>query len=363
MTKLSQVKVADLLGPAPISSVTDAEIWTHLVSPQTKSLLGEIESIAHETQLHETSSPLFAQDDVSNLSDHKLYGGQNGFVRFPYTATIYKTSHGYLVIKRDHFKFKVFGYIGDIFKAKGELIYKYALRDRRFDGTARANDSSLLDFPYDHKCNSPLPLNGVEISLYAFAPGSRIVQACGDSELEAFVANPFKFLDRPELYLKLFERAWKSQRSPGQIGSSIPDVAKFIAPNSDMIAASKGYDFIEDAASHYHVAMYASAAGYRCTFADQAQQLATFRAGIERVKANGVSLSRPQESWICALQSLPKELIPSQLYLGGLVWMQDNISQDNLWMNKPLSERAAALIPGPLKRTAPDAPPASGNAA
>ncbi|MBX9686247.1 MAG: hypothetical protein K2X27_06065, partial [Candidatus Obscuribacterales bacterium] len=98
------------------------------------------------------------------------------------------------------------------------------------------------------------------------------------------------------------------------------------------------------------VAMYAMAVGYRVTYEDQAKQLAELKTAIEKLKASGVSLSRPQESWVCVLQSLPKELIPQELYLGGPKWMQDNISQDNLWFNKPLTAKARELIPGTLKR-------------
>lgn len=352
MKKLSKVYVADLLGPTPIARVTDSEIWSQLISPQTKSLLGEIESIHLAPTLLETDKPLFPGDEVTNMNNHLLYGGQKGFVRFPFVATIYKTTNGSLVIKRDQHKFRVSGYVGDISKGKAELIFMAALRDRRYDGSPRGNDCSLLDFPYDEKYNSPLPfdVNAVEVSVYAFTPGSRIAHACGDAELEAFVANPFTFLDRPELFRKLFDRIWTSQRSPGQIAAPIGDLSKFIAPKFDLIARRKGYDFIEDAASHYHVAMYALAVGYRCTFEDQAKELAALKAGIERIKANGTALTRPQESWTCVVQSLPVELIPPQLYLGGPKWLQDNISQVNLWMNKPLNDKAREILPGPMKR-------------
>lgn len=350
--KLSKVDVADLLGPTPISRVTDREIWSLLVTPQVQALLGPIESELLPAQLLETDAPLFPGDEVSNLNNNLLYGGQKGFVRFPYVATIYKTSYGALVIKRDPHKFKVSGWIGDVLKGKGEMIYKVALRDRRFDGTLRANDCALLDFPYDDKGNAPISkeLSSVEVSIYAFSPGSRIVQACGDVELQAFVANPFTFLDRPQRFRQLFDIAWNSQRSPGQIAASIADVSKFIPAKFDLLATRKGYDLIEDAASHYHVAMFALAAGYRVTYEDQAQQLAALREGIERIKKSGIALTRPQESWVCVAQSLPVELIPAQIYLGGPKWMQDNISQDNFWFNKPLTDKARALVPGAIKR-------------
>lgn len=50
------------------------------------------------------------------------------------------------------------------------------------------------------------------------------------------------------------------------------------------------------------------------------------------------------------MQSLPVELIPPQLYLGGPKWLQDNISQDNFWFNKPLTDKARAAVPGTIKR-------------
>lgn len=351
MSKISEHNVAELLGPTPISGVTDAEIWSLMLSPQTKALLGPIESVT-VPQVVESASPLFPGDDVSNLNGNLIYG-KPGFIRFPYVVTIHKTQHGALVIKRDPSKFRVTGWVGDIFAGKGEHIYTAALRDRRHDGTLRGNDCALMGFPYDDPIyNKPLPHNvkSVEISLYAFMPGSRIKQASGDEMLEAFVANPFTFLDRPEQFRKLFDQAWKTQRSPGQVGASIPDVARFVAPNFDTLAISKGYDFIEDAASHYHVAMYAMAMGFDCTFEDDAKELAALRAGIEKIKKSGVKLTRPQESWVCVAQSLPVDLIPQGLYLGGPKWMQDNISQKNLWMKKPLNQKARELIPAPIKR-------------
>jgi hypothetical protein len=350
--KLSKVDVTELLANAPISRVSDIEIWTHLVSPQVKSLLGPIESTMIGPTLMETAHPLFTGDEISNLNNHLLYGGKSGFVRFPYVATVYKTTYGALVIKRDPNKFKVSGWIGDVRKGKADLIYKCALRDRRYDGTLRGNDCALMDFTYDQKDNAPISpeLKSVEVSIYAFQPGSRIGQASGDFQLESFVANPFTFLDRPELFRQHFDRIWNSQRAPGQVAASISDVAKFIAPNFDLIAARKGYDLLEDAASHYHVAMFAQAVGYRITYEDQAKQFAQLQEGIQRIKKSGVELSRPQESWVAVVQSLPVELIPPQLYLGGPKWLQDNISQDNFWFNKPLTDKARAAVPGTIKR-------------
>lgn len=350
MKKISTVNVADLVGPAPISRVTDKQIWSLMLSPQVKALLGPIETVTGP-QVHETTEPLFPGDEVSNLNNNLIYG-KPGFVRFPYVATIYKTVYGALVIKRDASKFKVAAYVGDIMKGKGELMFVAALRDRRYDGTLRGNDCAMLGYPYDDPTNRPLPHNvkSVEISLYAFMPGSRISHATGDMELQTFVANPFAFCDRPELFRALFDRAWKTERSPGQISASIPDVAKILGPNFEKLALKHGYDFLEDAASHYHVAMFAHSLGYRITYEDQAKEFEALRAGIERIKKSGKKLTRSQESWVCVAQSLPTHLIPEGLDLGGPKWPQDNISQTNLWTNKPLNQKALELIPGQLKR-------------
>ncbi|MBY0358517.1 MAG: hypothetical protein K2W82_10995 [Candidatus Obscuribacterales bacterium] len=349
MSKKSSVD--ELLGPTPIARVSDDDIWKHMISPLAKCYLGPITNKGKQ-QILETAEPLFPGDEITNLNNHLLYGGKTGYVRFPYLATIHKTANGVLVIKRDAVKFKASGWYGDPFKGKAELIYKVALRDRRFDGTLRANDSAVLDYCYDSSGNTPLPGNpsSLEVSIYAFQPRSRISAVTGEAEYEAFVANPFTFLDRPELFLSYFNRAWSSQLAPGQVAAPIPDVAAFIAPKFDFIAKKKGYDFLEDAASHYHVAMFAQSAGFRCTYQDQLEQLTSLKDSIQAVKAN-TALTRSQESWICVLQSLrPAELIPKHLNMGGPYWPQNNIDQNNLWMNKPLTKQAIELLPGQIKR-------------
>lgn len=342
---------AELLGMTAVTRISDEMIWKELVTPQVKAFLGEIQGEPVVT-VRETVSGEFPGDEVTNLNGHLLYGGKPGYVRFPYVQSVYKTQYGYLIIKRDGLKFKVHAWAGK--RGKPELIYRVSLRDRRFDGTKRANDCSLLDFPYDDPVNAPLTLDGklidaksVELSIYAYMPGSHIVQAGGkqDEEYAKFVAAPFTFVDRPEVFLKHFWRAWESERSPGQFANPIPDVSVYVPKATDRVAIAAGYDFIENASSHYHVAMWAVASGYRYTNPKDAKTLAAFTAGIQRLKASGMQLTRPQESWLCVVQSLPKEYIPKELDLNGPVWPQDNIGPSNLWMYKPLNERAKLLIP------------------
>lgn len=349
MPKFKRFDVAGMLGLTPISRVSDAEVWSLLITPNVKALLGPIVSVTGP-RLVETVEGFFPGDEVSNLNDHRLHGGQEGYVRFPYINTMYRTEYGALVIKRDAVKIKVLAWFGDVEKGRGMLIYKTALRDRRFDGTKRANDTSLLEFPFDDsKLNPPLPAGrGIELSIYGFLPGSKITDVFGDIEYEKFIANPYTFADRPEQFLKYLDIAWKANRAPGQVAAPIPDVSKLVIPNLEKVSTKYGYDFLENAPSHYHVAMWGLSVGYRFTYERDAIALDALTKGIAALKAKGVKLNRVQESWVVALQSLPKDAIPPHLYLGGPVWPQNNIDQQNLWMVKPLSARAPKLITFPL---------------
>ena len=311
-------------------------------------MLGDI--VEHRLEVREKTKGDFPGDNVSNMNNHLLFGGKDGYVRFPFINSFYRTEYGALIIKRDGVKFKVYAWYGKAKSKVYELIFQVALRDRRYDGTKRANDTALLDYEYDDSdWNHVLELDGmpensksVELSVYGFLPGSRIVDATGDQEFHDFVQNPFKFVDRPEKFLELFDRAWKSSRSPGQVGSAVPDVSKLVPQATERFAINQGYDYIENASSHYHVARWAESLGYLYTCQEQEDAIKALGKGIARVKASGVKLKRHQESWICVLQHLPREFIADELYLGGAQWPQDNIGQENLWMYKPLSKRAIA---------------------
>lgn len=343
MNKNKNHGVSELLGHAPIIDVSPDEIWAELVTPQVKAMLGPIESV--KVSVRDTVAGDFPGDEVTNLNQHRI-DGDPGRVRFPYVNCLYKTKYGALTIKYDPLKVKISGWFGDL--RAPQLIFKVALRDRRFDGTRRANDCSLIDFiGYDEPVNAPLALaempensRSVELSVYSFLPGSKVVEACGDVELDAFVQNPFNFVGKPEKFLELFWRAWKSSRSPGQWGNPIPDVARSLLPVFDDIALRTGYDYIENCSSHYHVYKITEWWGYRVSDPKLQAVMDQFNRGIKALKDKGVKLTKQQESWVCVVQSLPQEHIPAHLNLHGPKWPQDNITVDNLWMYKPLSERA-----------------------
>lgn len=347
MHKFSQIDVADALGFTPICQISDEEIWQNVVSPIVQGLLGKIVRV-DKPRVLDTVTGLFPGDEVTNLNDHRLFGGQTGYVRFPYLHTLYRTQNGAFVVKRDGLKFEAICWYGDFEKGRAEMILKVALRDRRYDGTRRANDSALLEYAYDDATiNSPIDsqLKSVELSIYGFMPGSRVSESDGDLEFEKFIKNPYTFLDRPELFLKYFERAWKGRRAPGQSSAPIKDVSELVLAGFERLARKTGYDLIEAAPSHFHVAKWILDNGYKFSRPEEEKMFRRFQEGLEKIRAAGTPLTRQQQSWICVVQSLKPELIPAGLNLDGPIWPQDNISQYCLWMYKTISERAKDFVP------------------
>ena len=347
LRNLDRDAVIRQLGITPIAFVPDEEIW-NIVTPQTRAFLGNI--VSAESGVKDTTDGLFPGDQVSNLNANVL-AGSSKTLRAPYLFTQYVTENGRFVVKRDAVKIKAMGWVGDVANGAGELIYSFALRDRRFDGSLRANDCSLLDYPYDHRSNSPLAnlaaphdFSSVETSLYSWLPGTRVGGACGDQEFENFVRNPFTFAASPEDFLRLFNRALRTDRLPGMFAQPIPDVGRSTHKAFDKLASLAGYDFVETAPSHLHVLLWNLKDGYRYSSAEQKAVIDELRAGLKRMRDTGVELKRSADPWIIALQSLPREFIPDHYFLGGSVWPQDNISQINLWLHKPLSERAKAVV-------------------
>jgi hypothetical protein len=356
MAKFGKTSHAELLGVTDVCLISDEEIWQHLVSPMTRALLGPIVE-TRPIKVVEASVPQFEGDNVTNLNDHRLYGGRSDFIRFPYTLSFYKTVNGAFIVKRDGVKFEMICLFGDVDKGKGELILKAGMKDRRYDGTKRGNDSSLLDFPYDDPVfNRPLSpdFKSVELSIYAYMPGSRLVEATGDEDYENFVRQPFAYTERPELFLKHFDMAWRSRRAPGQPAAPIPDVAGMFIKGFETLAIKYGYDFSEMAPSHFHVAKWGLTAGYAFVDPTQAAVFEAFRVGLEEIRAAGKPLTRTQQSWVCVIQSLqPADLIPAELRLAGPIWPQDNITKQCLWLFKPLSDRVKDFKPTPYLPQAP----------
>ncbi len=352
MDKFQEYSPAQLLSPSPLVNASDELILTHMVSPQVKAFLGD--QIGFRSELKDTIAGWFPGDEVSNINGN-IIKGRNGeaLVRFPYVSSLYEHKNGCLVIKRDFVKIKVFAWLGDWKSGKAELILSTALRDRRFDGTLRANDSCLLDFAYDDaELSKRLVVNGktadlltAETSLYSYIPGSSIAKSGGGKQLDEFIAKPYSFIDKPAIFMRLFKRAWVLDRFPGQNSIPIPDVGKLAHAGWEAVANACGLDALETGPSHYHVTMWNMAKGYDFSYADQAANLAAYKAGIQKLKDNGVKLTRPQEAWVCVLNNLKdRDLIPEHLRMNVPKWIQTNLDQSAIWLVKPLSRKAVELL-------------------
>jgi hypothetical protein len=363
------------LGLAPITQISTQEIWDALVTPLTKELIGPI--VSQEVRLIQTVEGLFPGDEVSNMSDHRLFGGKAGFVRNPYIHTFCRTERGAFIVKRDTIKVTAFCWVGDVLNGKGELIFKLGMRDNRFDGTPYANESALMDYPYDDPLYAKplgLAVNTVELSTYAYMPGTRLSRAkCPDATggvsrfmdyvrryhcrlrrtfsgkddqgFQDFVRNPFDFQNRPRRFRAYLRRVWQTDRYPGQIGAPLPDFGKLILPACYKFAQAYGYDAVLMAPSHYNVVFWTQK--YGCEIIESAMQdrFKALQDGLATIRRRGLALTRQQESWVCALQNLrPARFIPKEFDLGGPIWPQDDIGQQNIWVARAITEKGQRAL-------------------
>lgn len=347
-------QIAELLGFTPISTVGDKDVWRLAVSPMVKATLGEIEDGV--VSIRDTVEGDFPGDEVSNLNDHRLFAGGTGRVRFPYIYSRYRTEYGLFIIKRDGVKLEASGWFGNADKGRLELIYRFGLRDRRFDGTPRANDSALVAFPYDHPVHhrvfeidgEPTSLTSVETSLYSFFPGTRLGPSLGEFELEEFVGKPLKFVDRPEKFMEHFRRVWKTGRFPGQVGATFPDVGKLGHKGFDDVARLAGYDMVETCPSHLHVVRWNLKDGYSFAYESQEATYRKIEEALAKLDEGGDALTASQQAWLCYMQCLePGDLLANfrKLFFG-IEWPHQPVAPDYryLWLVKPLSEKARKLI-------------------
>lgn len=345
--------IAEMLGYTPIAAVPDQVIWDLAVSPMVKATLGKLGDGVVFTR--DTVEGDFPGDEVFNLNRHQIKGdADREKVRFPYLCSRYRTEYGLFIIKRDGVKIEASGWFGNPEKGRLEMIYRFGLRDRRYDGTPRANDSCLVAFPYDHPENhrvfeiegKPADLSSLETSLYSFYPGTRLGVSLGEPELEKFVGKPLTFVDKPDLFMEHFRRVWAMGRFPGQIGATFPDVGKLGHKSFDDIARYAGYDMVETCPSHLHVVRWNLNDGYSFVYPEQEAVYRDIEAAL--ASFSGQKLSPPQQAWLCYLQCLKAESLPedfASLHFG-IPWPHQPVAPDYryLWLVKPLSDKARGLI-------------------
>jgi hypothetical protein len=124
----------------------------------------------------------------------------------------------------------------------------------------------------------------------------------------------------------------------------VEDFSHLVLTTCQEFVASRGYDAVLMATSHYHVCRWGMRNGYEIVEPDVAKTVEELTDCLEKMRKFGKHLTRAQESWVCAVQSLRRKYIPRGLYLGGPTWPQDNITQKSLWMAKPLTDRGALTL-------------------
>jgi hypothetical protein len=346
MTIFLQHEPRELAHQTPVAAISDRQVWTWLVTPVVKALLGPITS--QRISLRDTAALIVPEDKLFNQNGHLL---RDEAVRFPFYHSLYTTKRGCLIIRRDGIKLEVLGWYGNLERKEGQLIWKVALRDRRYDGTPVADDCALEHFSYaDPKQNGNFfpDAAAVELYLFSYSPGSTISDACGDLALQSFVAQPFAYAKAPEQFIEFFDRAWASRRAPGQWACPIQDASEQMIENFAFLGQKVGYDILEVAASHYHVLRWCEVKGFAITDPIVAEKIAAFKAGLDTMKQGGTILTRSQESWVAVFQTLTEDAVPERLahlWMPDIVWPQDNIEPANLWLWKPISEKARGMSP------------------
>lgn len=317
--------------------VSNKYIWQNILTPTVRGFLGE--PVSEHVETLTTAKGLISWDIAANVSG-KL--DQDGNLFYPYSYSLVRTTFGALVIKRDKRKLLISAWMGNVFKSevKSELIFKVALRDRKYDGTPQANDSSLLDFPHqgvENRIVDPKKTYA-EVSVYGFIPHSKLYGFEIDKVFRRFLKHPFAFVDQPELFLKLFALAMLVKRAPGQGRQAIPDVSALLGDKMEALAVKLGFDYMSASCSHYHVYKWARSRGYVFDNDKYKDILEKFDQEISKLRHSGIPIERWQESWLCVLQNLPKDKIPRELKLDeSLYWPQTNLpDSENIWLSKAM---------------------------
>ena len=323
--------------------ITDRHVLEHLLHDDVFALLGgrdEGRLVTAETvQVAEHDGGMFPGD-----GEH--HAGRVHVRRYAYPK-------GVVTIKRNHNALKIHVHRGSLDRpdALREMV-KFKIRDRRYDGSPKANDSPLTDWVYHGATDAPHP-HAVELSIYSRDPRRYHGDVTGDHATGEFLAEPFS-LAGPEGFLpawrQAFERAGEEPLFPGQVAPSLPGAAQHFTGGVEALLAHMGYQRIDNLPSHWNVVHYLRKVGYEVPRTEDRQALAELRESLDHVNAARAergepALTRAQEAWVVLLQSPAfrgKGVPPPDLDLGGRtypLWLEDDGTARNIWMSKSIEGR------------------------
>ena len=323
--------------------ITDRHVLEHLLHGDVFALLGgrdEGRLIAAETvQVTEHDGGLFPGD-----GEH--HAGRVHVRRYAYPR-------GLVTIKRNHNSLKIHVHRGSLDRPEAlrEMV-KFKIRDRRYDGSTRANDSPLTDWVYHGATDAPHP-HAVELSIYSRDPRRYHGDVTGDHATAEFLAEPFSLAGSEDFlpaWRRAFEHAGQAPLFPGQVAPSLPGAAQHFTVGVEALLAHLGYQRIDNLPSHWNVVHYLKKVGYEVPRAEDQQALADLRAALDHVNAARAergepALTRSQEAWVVLLQSPAfrgKGVPPPDLDLGGKaypLWLEDDGTARNIWMSKSIQGR------------------------
>ncbi len=322
--------------------LTDRHVLEHLLHDDVLALLGgrdEGRLVGIETvHVSEHDPGLFPGD-----GEH--HSGRVHVRRYAYP-------HGVVTIKRNHNALKIHVHRGSLDRPEGlrELV-KFKIRDRRYDGSERANQSPLTDWVYHGQTDEPHP-HAVELSIYSRDPRHYHGDVTGDHAMAEFLAEPFSLAGSEDFlptWRRAFELAGKTSLFPGQVAPSLPGAAQHFTVGVEPLLAQLGYQRIDNLPSHWNVVHYLKKIGYEVPRAEDRQALADLREALDHLSAarnarGEPALTRAQESWVVLLQSPAfrgNGVPPPDFDLGGKtypLWLEDDGTARNIWMTKPVSQ-------------------------
>ncbi len=337
------------LGTPHVSRVaqhtTDRHVFEHLLHDAVFGLLGGRDA---GRLVHSETVSIDEHDAGLFPGDGEHHAGRVHVRRYAFPA-------GVVTIKRNHSVLKIHLHKGSLDRpAAMREVVKFKIRDRRYDGSPRANDSPLTDWLYHGPTDRADP-HAVELSIYSRDPDRYHRDHRGDRALGEFLAEPFS-LAGSEAFLPAWRRAFELAGDPGapvfpgQASPSLPGVAQHFTLGVESLLRDQGYSRIDNLPSHWNVVHFLRKTGYRTTNPDDDKALGGLREALDHLNAARLArgelpLTRAQESWVVLLQSPAFRgpgVPPPELDLGGKVyplWLEDDGAPRNIWMSKSLVER------------------------
>ncbi len=325
--------------------ITDRHVLGHLLHEGVLARLG----LGGEPRLVESGTQEIGEQD------HGLFPGDGEHHAGRVHVRRYAYPNGVVTIKRNHNALKIHVHQGSLDRPEAlrEMV-KFKIRDKRYDGTERANDSPLTDWLYHGPTDEAHP-HSVELSLYSRDPERHHADVTGDHGMAGFLAEPFGLAGSPE-FLPAWRRAFElagdpaSPVFPGQVAPALSGVAQHFTLGVEPLLRNLGYQRIDNLPSHWNVVHFLRKAGYAITSPDDERAIADLRVALGHLNASGKArgeppLTRAQESWVVLLQSpafRSRGVPPPELDLGGRVyplWINEDGTARNIWMSKSIDER------------------------